>query len=178
MKALVDSGQLSLFTSGYWGHPAYHLPPEANLLAVAHYLEALTWQQDFIRLHAVLGGKNPHPQTFLVGGMSTAMDPNEPFAVINPERIGFLRDLVRGARKFVEQVYVPDVLAVAGFYKDWFARGEGVGNFLSYGDYSSGQPERREHVSVPERHRFGPRSDKSPSRGPVADHGVCQPRLV
>ncbi len=137
VKALVESGQLSLFTSGYWGHPAYHLPPEANLLAVAHYLEALSWQKDFIRLHAVLGGKNPHPQTFLVGGMSTAMDPNEPFAVINPERIGFLRELVRGARKFVEQVYVPDVLAVAGFYKDWFALGEGVGNFLSYGDYSS-----------------------------------------
>jgi Ni,Fe-hydrogenase I large subunit len=66
------------------------------------------------------------------------MDPNEPFAVINPERIGFLRDLVRGAKKFVEQVYIPDVLAIAGFYKDWFTRGEGVGNFLSYGDYPSG----------------------------------------
>jgi len=114
------------------------LPPEANLMAVAHYLEALAWQKDFIRIHAVLGGKNPHPQTFLVGGMSTAMDPNEPFAVINPERITFLRKLVKEARQFVEQVYVPDVLAVAGFYKDWFSRGEGLGNFLSYGDYSSG----------------------------------------
>jgi len=138
VKVLVDSKQLSLFSSGYWGHPAYHLPPEANLLAVAHYVEALEFQRDYIRIHAVLGGKNPHLQTYLVGGMSTAMDPNEPFAVINPERIGFLRDLVRGAKKFVEQVYIPDVLAVAGFYKDWFTRGEGVGNFLSYGDYPSG----------------------------------------
>ena len=86
---MVDSGQLSLFASGYWGHPAYQLPPEVNLLAVAHYLEALAWQKDFIRIHAALGGKNPHPQTFLVGGMTTAMDPNEPFAVINPERIDF-----------------------------------------------------------------------------------------
>ena len=75
MKALVDSGQLSLFASGYWGHPAYHLPPEANLLAVAHYLEALELQKDFIRIHAVLGGKNPHLQTFLVGGMSTVDGP-------------------------------------------------------------------------------------------------------
>jgi len=138
VKGVVDSGQLSLFTSGYWGHPAYQLPPEVNLLAVAHYLEALAWQKDFIRIHAVLGGKNPHPQTFLVGGMTTAMDPNEPFAVINPERITFLRDLVKGARKFVEQVYIPDVLAIAPLYKDWFSRGEGLGNFLSYGDYSSG----------------------------------------
>jgi hydrogenase large subunit len=138
VKAVVDSGQLSLFASGYWGHPAYQLPPEVNLLAVAHYLEALGWQKDFIRIHAALGGKNPHPQTFLVGGMSTAMDPNEPFAVINPDQISFLRDLVKGARKFVEQVYVPDVLAIAPLYKDWFTRGEGLGNFLSYGDYSSG----------------------------------------
>jgi Ni,Fe-hydrogenase I large subunit len=138
VKAVVDSGQLSLFASGYWGHPAYQLPPEMNLLAVAHYLEALAWQKDFIRIHAALGGKNPHPQTFLVGGMTTALDPNEPFAVINPERIGFLRGLVQGARKFVEQVYIPDVLAVAPFYKDWFSRGEGLGNFLSYGDYASG----------------------------------------
>jgi Ni,Fe-hydrogenase I large subunit len=138
VKAVVDSGQLSLFASGYWGHPAYQLPPEMNLLAVAHYLEALAWQKDFIRIHAALGGKNPHPQTFLVGGMTTTLDPNEPFAVINPERIGFLRGLVQGARKFVEQVYIPDVLAVAPFYKDWFSRGEGLGNFLSYGDYASG----------------------------------------
>jgi len=138
VKAVVDSGQLSLFASGYWGHPAYQLPPEVNLLAVAHYLEALAWQKDFIRIHAALGGKNPHPQTFLVGGMSTAMDPNEPFAVINPERITFLRELVKGALKFVEQVYIPDVLAIAPLYKDWFTRGEGLGNFLSYGDYSSG----------------------------------------
>ena len=138
VKGVVDSGQLSLFASGYWGHPAYTLPPEVNLLAVAHYLDALGWQKDFIRIHAALGGKNPHPQTFLVGGMTTAMDPNEPFAVINPEQITFLRELVRGARKFVEQVYVPDVLAIAPLYKDWFTRGEGLGNFLSYGDYSSG----------------------------------------
>ncbi len=138
VKGVVDSGQLSLFASGYWGHPAYQLPPEVNLLAVAHYLEALSWQKDFIRLHAVLGGKNPHPQTFLVGGMTTSLDANEPFAVINPERITFLRELVKEARRFVDQVYVPDVLAIASLYKDWFTRGEGLGNFLCYGDYSSG----------------------------------------
>jgi hydrogenase large subunit len=138
VKGVVDSGQLSLFASGYWGHPAYRLPPEVNLLAVAHYLEALAWQRDFIRIHAALGGKNPHPQSFLVGGMTTAMDPNEPDAVINPERIDFLRKLVKDARKFVEQVYVPDVLAIAPLYSDWFSLGQGLGNYLSYGDYSSG----------------------------------------
>ncbi len=137
VKGVVDSGQLSLFASGYWGHPAYKLPPEVNLLAVAHYLEALAWQKDFIRIHAALGGKNPHPQTFLVGGMTTAMDPNEPAAVINPDTITFLRDLAKSARKFVDQVYIPDVLAIAPLYSDWFSRGEGLGNFLCYGDYGS-----------------------------------------
>ncbi len=135
VKALVDSGQLSLFASGYWGHPAYHLPPEANLLAVAHYIEALQFQRDVIRIHAVLGGKNPHLQSYLVGGMSTAMDMSEPQATINPERLTFLAEVARNARSFVEQVYIPDVLAVAGFYRDWFERGEGLGNFMSYGDY-------------------------------------------
>jgi Ni,Fe-hydrogenase I large subunit len=135
VKGLVESKQLSLFSSGYWGHPAYQLPPEANLLAVAHYIEALEFQREFIRIHAVLGGKNPHLQTYLVGGMASAMDPNEPHAPINPERITFLSEIAKTAQTFVEQVYIPDVLAVAGFYRDWFGRGEGLGNFLSYGDY-------------------------------------------
>ena len=138
VKGLVESKQLSLFSSGYWGHPAYHLPPEANLLAVAHYIEALEFQKDYIRIHAVLGGKNPHLQTYLVGGMSAAMDPNEPGATINPERITLLTELASKAQAFVDQVYVPDVLAVASFYRDWFGRGEGLGNFLSYGDYPQG----------------------------------------
>jgi hydrogenase large subunit len=138
VKALVESKQLSLFSSGYWGHPAYHLPPEANLLAVAHYIEALEFQKDYIRIHAVLGGKNPHLQTYLVGGMSTSMDPNEPGATINLERITFLTELAAKAQEFVDQVYVPDVLAVASFYREWFGHGEGLGNFLSYGDYPEG----------------------------------------
>ncbi|WP_026441619.1 nickel-dependent hydrogenase large subunit [Pseudacidobacterium ailaaui] len=138
VKALVSSGQLSLFSSGYWGHPAYKLPPEVNLLAVAHYIEALDVQREFIRVQAVLGGKNPHPQSYLVGGMATAMDGNEPDAVINPERITLLNQLVANAQSFVRQVYMPDVLAIAGFYKDWFQHGQGLGNYMAYGDYTNG----------------------------------------
>jgi Ni,Fe-hydrogenase I large subunit len=138
VKALVESRQLSLFTSGYWGHPAYRLPPEADLLAVAHYLEALEFQRQFIRIHAVLGGKNPHLQSFLVGGMSTSLDPNEPQAPLNPERFDFLVQVAQTAKTFVDQVLIPDVLAVASFYQDWFQLGEGPGNFLSYGAFPQG----------------------------------------
>jgi Ni,Fe-hydrogenase I large subunit len=138
VKKLVESRQLSLFTSGYWGHPAYRLPPEADLMAVAHYLEALEFQRDFIRIHAVLGGKNPHLQSYLVGGMTTSLDPNEPKAPLNPERFDFLVEVAKTAKTFVDQVLIPDVLAVAGFYKDWFALGEGPGNYLSYGAFPQG----------------------------------------
>ena len=138
VKALVASGQLSLFSSGDWGNPAYRLPPEVDLLAVAHYIEGLDLQREFIRIQAVLGGKNPHPQTYLVGGMATAIDGNEPEATINPERITLLNQLVKNGQTFVRQVYLPDVLAIAGFYRDWFTYGEGLGNFMAYGDYTMG----------------------------------------
>jgi Ni,Fe-hydrogenase I large subunit len=137
LKAFVEAGQLGPFNNAYWGHPAYRLPPEANLMAVAHYLEALDWQREIIRIHAILGGKNPHLQTYLVGGMALALDPNSPSA-INADRLAQLGVLFRKAKEFVEKVYIPDLLAVASFYKDWAAVGEGLGNFLAYGDFPLG----------------------------------------
>jgi hydrogenase large subunit len=136
-EKLVASGQLSLFTNGYWGHPAYQLPPEADLMAVAHYLEALTWQREVIKIHAVLGGKNPHPQTYLVGGMASPVDGNSP-NVINWERIDFLSARIKQMRDFVEQVYVPDVKAVASFYPQWWELGAGHRNYMSYGGLQGG----------------------------------------
>jgi [NiFe] hydrogenase large subunit/hydrogenase large subunit len=134
VKTLVDSGQLGIFASGYWGHPAYKLPPEANLMAVAHYLEALDWQRDVIKMQALLGAKNPHPQTWLVGGMAIPVDPNSQFA-LNADSIAFMKELSKKALAFVEKVYIPDLLAVASFYKDWAAIGAGVGNYMSYGEF-------------------------------------------
>ena len=134
LKGFVDRGQLGPFANAYWGHPAYKLPPAANLMAVAHYLEALEWQREFIKLHAILGGKNPHLQSFLVGGMATPIDPSSQ-AALNIHTIAALKSLVAGARDFVSRVYIPDLLAVAGFYKDWAGYGAGVGNYLVYGEY-------------------------------------------
>jgi [NiFe] hydrogenase large subunit/hydrogenase large subunit len=134
IEAFVARGQLGPFANAYWGHPAYRLPAPANLMAVAHYLEALDWQRDFARIHAVLGGKNPHLQSFLVGGMATPVDPNSQ-AAINIQSISFMRQLVRQARDFVTQVYLPDLLAVASFYEDWAGYGAGVGNYMVYGEY-------------------------------------------
>ena len=128
----VESGQLGIFANGYWGHEQYKLPPEANLMAVAHYLEALVWQRDVVKLHTIFGGKNPHPN-FLVGGVASPIDLNSDSA-INAKRLSQIQDVITTMRQFVDQVYLPDTLAIASFYKDWFKRGEGLGNFLCYGD--------------------------------------------
>jgi hydrogenase large subunit len=132
VKTFVEQGQLGIFAKAYWGHPAYKLPPEANLMAVAHYLDALAWQRDVVQLHTIFGGRNPHPN-FVVGGTPAAIDLNSDSA-INQKRLSQVQDVINRMRTFVDQVYVPDTLAIASFYKDWGAQGEGLGNFLCFGD--------------------------------------------
>jgi len=134
LRAFVAKGRLGPFANAYWGHPAYKLPPEANLMATAHYLEALEWQKEVIKIHAILGSKNPHPQTFLVGGMAIPLDPDSQNAV-NADKLMEIRRLLAKAREFVEKVYIPDLLAVASFYTEWAGIGGGVGNFLCYGEF-------------------------------------------
>jgi hydrogenase large subunit len=134
LATFVNSGQLGPFANGYWGHPAYKLPPEADLMAVAHYLEALDWQRDVIKVHAILGSKNPHPQTYLVGGMAIPIDPQSESA-LNANKLALIKQLFEKARAFVEQVYIPDLLAVAPFYTEWAGYGEGLGNFMSFGEF-------------------------------------------
>jgi len=133
VKDFVEAGQLGIFAKAYWGHPAYKLPPEANLMAVCHYLEALAWQRDVAKLHTIFGGKNPHPN-FLVGGVPCPIDVNSDSA-INSARLATVQEIIQQMREFVDQVYVPDTLAIASFYKDWGGQGEGLGNFMSYGDF-------------------------------------------
>ncbi len=133
LKRFVDGGQLGIFAKAYWGHPAYKLPPEANLMAVSHYLEALAWQRDVVKLHTIFGGKNPHPN-FLVGGVPCPID-LESDSAINARKLAQVQELIGQMERFVDQVYLPDTLAIAGFYKDWASRGEGLGNFLTCGDF-------------------------------------------
>jgi hydrogenase large subunit len=141
VKTFVEQGQLGIFANAYWGHPAYKLPPEANLMAVAHYLDALAWQRDVVKLHAIFGGKNPHPN-FVVGGVPSAISVHtsgggQSATALNMVGLQTVQNVITKMREFVDQVYVPDTLAIAGFYKDWGGRGEGLGNFLSFGDLPS-----------------------------------------
>jgi len=136
LKKFVESGQLGPFMNGYWGNPAYKLPPEANLMAVAHYLEALDFQKEIVKIHTIFGGKNPHPN-WLVGGMPCAINVHDTGAVgaINMERLNLVKSIIERSIEFTEQVYIPDLLAIASFYKDWL-HGGGLSSksVLSYGD--------------------------------------------
>ncbi len=133
LTKFVESGQLGIFANGYWGHPAMKLPSEVNLLAVAHYLEALEWQKEIVKVHTIFGGKNPHPN-YLVGGMACAINTEDPGG-LNAERLAYVQRLLEDAKEFIEQVYIPDLLAIASYYKDWGAIGKGFGNYMSYGEF-------------------------------------------
>jgi len=134
IKTFVDSGQLGIFANGYWGHPAYKLPAEVNLIAVAHYLESLEMQKELVKVHTIFGGKNPHPN-YLVGGAPCSINIEEANA-INAERLAAVGKYFEDAKTFVDQVYIPDLLAIASFYKsDWGAIGGGLTNYLSFGDF-------------------------------------------
>jgi len=136
LKKFVESGQLGPFKNGYWGHPAYKLPPEANLMAVAHYLEALDFQKDIVKIHTIYGGKNPHPN-WLVGGVPCAINVDGVGAVgaINMERLNLVSSIIDRCIEFTEQVYLPDLMAIGSFYKDWlYGGGLSSKSVMSYGD--------------------------------------------
>ncbi len=133
IKTFVDSGQLGLFANGYWGSPAYRLPPEANLMAAAHYIEALRIQAKIVRMHAIFGAKNPHLQALAVGGVTSVKD-------LSPDRIAEFLYIWKQAQDFVKNVYIPDLVTIASFYKDWGAIG-GTSNFLCWGDLPMSEKE-------------------------------------
>ncbi|MFO0146401.1 MAG: nickel-dependent hydrogenase large subunit [Betaproteobacteria bacterium] len=138
LKKFVESGQLGPFKNGYWGHPAYKLPPEANLMAVGHYLEALDFQKEIVKIHTIFGGKNPHPN-WLVGGVPCSFNVDDVGAVgaINMERLNMVSSIIDQTISFIDNVYVPDLLAIASFYKDWGLIGGGISsqNLLCYGEF-------------------------------------------
>lgn len=135
---IISSGQLGIFKNGYWGHPGYRLPPEANLMLVAHYIEALDFQKDIVKIHTVFGGKNPHPN-WLVGGVPLALNLNAKGGVdvINMERLQLVQQIITRCREFTAQVLVPDSIALARYYPDWLHIGTGLSNqsVLAFGGF-------------------------------------------
>ncbi len=134
LKAFVASGQLGPFAGGYWGHPAMKLPPEVNLLAVAHYLQALDIQRQANKIVTILGSKTPHIQNLAVGGVSNPIATDSQ-SVLTVDRLMAIKTQIDKLSDFVNQVYLVDVAAIGAFYADWTKHGAGVMNYLSAPDF-------------------------------------------
>ncbi len=133
VKTFVEAGQLGIFTNGYWGHPAMKLPPEVNLLAVAHYLQALEYQRKVNQVVTILGSKTPNIQNLAVGGVANAINlDNE--ATLNMNKLFMVKDVLDQMSAFIEQVYFVDVCAIAGMYPEWLGYGAGVTNYMAVPD--------------------------------------------
>lgn len=131
LKKFVDAGRLGLFSNGYWGHKAYKLTPEENLLLLSHYLEALKFQTDISKAVAIFGAKTPHPQTIVVGGVTSVAD------MINPQRLNTFTEILKESKDFIERAYLPDVRLITKAYREDIKAGYGrnEGNFLSVGGF-------------------------------------------
>ncbi|MRR36094.1 nickel-dependent hydrogenase large subunit, partial [bacterium] len=131
LKRFVDSGRLGPFANAYWGNPSYKMSPEANLIATSHYLDALGISKTGAQMMAIFGGKNPHPQTLVVGGITSTMD------MLDASRLGQYKYRLDVMKDFVERAYLPDVVMAAGFYKDEGLSGAGAGvkNYLCMGGF-------------------------------------------
>jgi quinone-reactive Ni/Fe-hydrogenase large subunit len=127
----VNQGRLGLFANAYWGNKHYKLTPEQNLIAVAHYLQALDMQRDASKMMAIFGGKMPHPQSIVVGGVTCVQD------IQNPARIAQFKSLLNKHRNFIKRAYLADVLMAGTVYADEALDGTGGGlkSFMSYGDF-------------------------------------------
>ena len=131
LTRFVKSGRLGPFANAYWGNPSYKLPPEANLIIVSHYLDAHQISKVAAQMTAILGGKNPHPQSLVVGGVTSGMD------LMDANRMGEYLFRFKEVKNFIETAYIPDVLLAAAYYKDEGLQGIGGGvkNYLSYGGF-------------------------------------------
>ena len=134
LKTFVGSGQLGPFTNGYWGHPAMKLSPEVNLMAVAHYLQALDAQRHANKIVTLLGSKSPHIQNVAVGGVSNPIATDSQ-SVLTVERLLKLKEHMDALGDFIRKVYLVDIAAIGAFYADWTKYGAGVTNYLSCPDF-------------------------------------------
>ena len=133
LQTFVSSGDLGVFASGYWGHPAMKLPPDVNLLAATHYIQALEVQRTANKIVAILGSKTPHIQNLAVGGVSNPINPDSQ-STLTLERLYDIKAYIDELGDFVNNAMINDVAAVGALYADWTKYGAGVTNYLSVPD--------------------------------------------
>jgi Ni,Fe-hydrogenase I large subunit len=129
LTRFAQSGQLGPFANGYWGHPKYRFSPEENLVMAGHYLDNLAVQRLAAQTNAILGAKNPHPQSLVVGGVTSVRD------ALSAQRLGELKFLFQQVKDFIERAYLPDLVMLGERYAEEALAGYGGGlsDYLSAG---------------------------------------------
>jgi hydrogenase large subunit len=133
LAGFVARGQLGPFANGYWGHDAMKLPPEVNLLAVHHYLQALDYQRSINQVVAILGGKTPNIQNLTVGGVTNAINLDNQ-STVNMNTLFRIKTLLEEVQSFIKDVYLTDVCAIGALYPEWLGHGAGVTNYMAVPD--------------------------------------------
>jgi len=135
LQNFINAGKLGPFSNACWGHSSYKLNSEENLILLSHYLEALKFQTSISKAVAIFGGKTPHPQSIVVGGVSSTMD------MLNPARVNDYLFLIKEAKEFIDRAYMPDMKLLVHAYRDEIKKGIGRanGNFISVGGFTFGE---------------------------------------
>jgi hydrogenase large subunit len=122
VKDFISRGELGPFVPRYEGD--YRLPDAVDQMAVAHYVQALNMRRLAHEMSAIFSGKMPHNVGIVPGGATESP---------TVDKIANFLWKLQELRDFIDNVYIPDVLAVASVYSDYFGIGVGCGNMLSYG---------------------------------------------
>jgi quinone-reactive Ni/Fe-hydrogenase large subunit len=132
LQTFVNAGKLGPFSNANWGHSSYRLNPEENLILLSHYLDALKFQTSISKAVAIFGGKTPHPQSIVVGGITSVMD------ILNPARINDYLFIIKEAKEFIDRAYLPDMKLLVNAYRDEIKEGSGRanGNFISVNSFA------------------------------------------
>ncbi|ADG93024.1 nickel-dependent hydrogenase large subunit [Arcobacter nitrofigilis DSM 7299] len=128
VKEFADRGELGPFANAYWGHETFRLTPEQNLIALSHYLKALEVQRTAAQLMAMFGGKQPHPQSLTVGGVTCVMD------LLDPSRMSEYLTKYKEVANFIEHAYYADILMAGKAYasEPSVTAKAGTMNFMSH----------------------------------------------
>lgn len=124
VKAFIERGELAPFFPRYEGD--YRLPDEIDRMAVHHYVRALDIRRKAQEMVAIFGGKLPHNVGIVPGGVTSSL---------TVDKITHFFWRLNDTREFIDNLYIPDVLAVAEHYSDYFEIGVGCKNLLSFGAY-------------------------------------------
>ncbi|WP_434937771.1 nickel-dependent hydrogenase large subunit [Shewanella sp. HL-SH8] len=134
VKGLVDTGKLGPFANAYWGNSTYRFSPEQNLIALSHYLKALEVQRVAAEMLAIFGGKSPHPQSLVVGGVTSVRD------MLSPARLQEWKQKHAIVQDFIERAYQADIVMAADAFgaEPSVLGGVNVKSFLCTNDFLMG----------------------------------------